>query len=83
MDTQGMFYFARRQTKGAALFYNLAHFAWLLLRSSKVNKTNLQALYLSVNFCHKTGTRPHSWITPQQPTIYLRYQILQLEIVFI
>ena len=37
MDTQGMFYFARRQTKGAALFYNLAHFAWLLLRSSKVN----------------------------------------------
>ena len=37
---------------------------------SLVNKTDLLALYLSWTYCHKTGTRPPSCVTPQQPTIY-------------
>ena len=28
------------------------------------------ALYLSGTYCHKTGTKPPSCQTPQQPTIY-------------
>ena len=39
-------------------------------KGSLVNKRDLLALYLSVTYCHRTGTRPPSYITPQQPTMY-------------
>ena len=32
----------------------------LTMEGSLVNKTDLQALYLSGTYCHKTGTRPPS-----------------------
>ena len=32
--------------------------------------TDLQALYLSGTYCHKTGTRPPSCNMPRGPTIY-------------
>ena len=35
-----------------------------------VNKTELQALYLSGTYCHKTGTRPPCCNTPREPTIH-------------
>ena len=34
-------------------------------------KTDLQALYLSGSYCHKTGIRSPSCNTPRDPTIYL------------
>ena len=34
-----------------------------------MNKRDFQALYLSRTDCNKTGTRPPSCVTPQQPTI--------------
>ena len=34
-----------------------------------MNKVGLQALSLSGTYSHKTGTRPPSCGTPQQPTI--------------
>ena len=33
-------------------------------------KTDLQALYLSGTYCHKTGKRPPRCTTPQEPTKY-------------
>ena len=33
-----------------------------------MNKTDLLALYLCGTYCHKTGTRPASCVTPRQPT---------------
>ena len=39
------------------------------MEGSLVSKTDLQALYLSGTYCHKTGTRPTSCAKPQQPTI--------------
>ena len=33
--------------------------------------TDLQALYLSGTYCHRTSTRPPRCITPRQPTMYL------------
>ena len=41
-----------------------------------LDKTDLQALYLSGIYCHKTGTRPPSSTTPQAPT-YITLKILQ------
>ena len=35
-----------------------------------MNKTDLQALYLSGTYCHRTGTRPPSCAKPRQLTIY-------------
>ena len=37
---------------------------------SLVNTTDLLALYLSGTYCHKTGTRSPSCVTPRLPTIY-------------
>ena len=34
------------------------------------NKRDLLALYLSGTYYHKTGTRPPSCVTPQQPTLH-------------
>ena len=39
------------------------------LKRTVVNKTDLQASYLSGTYCHKTGTRPPSCPTPREPTI--------------
>ena len=33
-----------------------------------VNKRDLLAIYHSGTYCHKTGTRPPSCVTPRQPT---------------
>ena len=38
-----------------------------------VNKTDLQALYLSGTYYHKTGTRPSSSVIPQKLTIMLNF----------
>ena len=38
---------------------------------------NLQALYLSGTYCHKSGTRPPSCQTPRQSTIYNNKKLLQ------
>ena len=35
-----------------------------------VNKTDLQALFISGTYCHRTGTRSPSCNTPQEPTIH-------------
>ena len=35
-----------------------------------MDKIDLEALYLSGTYCHKTGTRPPSCQAPRQPTIY-------------
>ena len=35
-----------------------------------MNKTELQALYLSGTYSHKTGTRPPSCNASRQPTIH-------------
>ena len=42
----------------------------LTLEWSLVNKTDLIDLFLSGTYCHKTGTRPPSCITPRKPTIH-------------
>ena len=42
----------------------------LLTKGSLVNKMDLQALYLSWTYCHKTSTRLPSCAKPQQPSIY-------------
>ena len=34
------------------------------------DKTDLQALYLSGTYCHRTGTRPPICAKPRQPTMY-------------
>ena len=39
---------------------------------SLLDKIDLQALYRSGTYCHKTGTRPPSCQTPLQPTIYFK-----------
>ena len=41
----------------------------LLMEGSWVNNTDLQALYLSGTYCHKTCIRPPSCVIPRQPTI--------------
>ena len=42
------------------------------------HKTDLQALYLSGTYCHRTGTRPPSCTKPRKPTKHqyseIRYQ---------
>ena len=57
----------------------LFHLLWsicLFLFLSFINggifseQRDLLALYLSGTYCHKTGTRPPSCVTPWQPTIY-------------
>ena len=45
-------------------------FLLLTTEGSFVNKRDLQTLYLSGTYCHKTSNRPPSCVTPQQPTIY-------------
>ena len=35
-----------------------------------MNKRDLAALYLSGIYFHRNGTRPPSYVTPRQPTIY-------------
>ena len=40
------------------------------MEGSLVNKRDALALYLSGTYCHRTGTRPTSCVTPRQPTIY-------------
>ena len=37
----------------------------LSTEGSLVNETHLLALYLSGTYCHKTGTRPPSFVTPR------------------
>ena len=46
---------------------------WVFLSTegSLVNKRDLLALYLSGTYCHQTDTRPPSYVTPRQPTIYI------------
>ena len=45
-------------------------FFLILTEGSLVNKRDLLALYLSGTSCHKTSTRPHSCVTPRQPSIH-------------
>ena len=42
------------------------HFSYPIL----VEKNYLPALYLNETYCHKTGTRPPSCLSPRQMTIY-------------
>ena len=39
------------------------------MEGSLMKKGDLLALYLSGIYCHKTGTRPPSCSTPQEPSI--------------
>ena len=45
-------------------------FFLLSTEGSLVSKRDLLALYLSETYCHRTGTRPPSCVTPRQQTIY-------------
>ena len=45
-----------------------------------VFETDLQALYLSRTYCHKTGTRPHSCNTPREPTKFTKSEQREREI---
>ena len=40
-----------------------------------MNENDLQALYLSKTYCHKTGVRPPSCTTPREPSIYCLFRI--------
>ena len=53
------------------LISNIPSYFDLMSGNILVNTTDLQALYLSGTFCHKTGTRPPSCTMPQERTIYV------------
>ena len=53
-----------------AVHYRQQVFFLLSTEGSLVNKRDLQALYLSGTYCHRTGTRPPSCNMPRDLTIY-------------
>ena len=71
------FIFATAQKQPSRVRYNkvcqLVNQVLLILTSGNllVNKTDLQALYLSGTYCHRIGTRPPNCNASQELTMYL------------
>ena len=57
--------------EGTIALIQLMRLLRLNLEGSLVDRTDLQALYFSGTYCHKTSIQPPSCQTPRQPTIYV------------
>ena len=53
------------------MFSLVSHFFLVSIYLSRLATSDLQALYLSGTYCHKTSTRPPSCNTPRELTVYL------------
>ena len=45
----------------------------LTTEGSLMNKLDLPTIFLSGTYCHKTGTRPPSCLSPRQPTMHANF----------